>query len=146
MTVKWWLDNPLGRTLKDSIRSIPLWGNSYRIGQMDCMQSNLSSFLLFWMERIRSDVLQLGMESQGILNANSCATGVQKHPDAYVADLPIRRRPIGVAVTPTKGLVDNIIRLFAIFCCSAHEFRPGCMSFRNSTSLHSCTPKKLVSD
>ena len=69
----------------------------------------------------------------------------KKHPDAYVAGLPTRRRPIGVVVTPTKGLADNIIRLFAIFCRSAHEFRPGCMSFRNSTSLHSRTPKKLVS-
>ena len=70
----------------------------------------------------------------------------KKHPDAYVAGLPTRRRPTGGVVTPTKGLADNIVRLFAIFCRSAHEFRPTrCMSFRNSTSLHSRTPKKLVS-
>ena len=68
-----------------------------------------------------------------------------KHLDAYVAGLPTRRRLIGVVVTLTKGLVDNIVRLFAIFCRSAHEFRPRCTSFRNSTSPHSRSPKKLVS-
>ena len=153
MTAKWWLDNPVGRTLKDSIRSIPLWGNSYRIGQTDCMRSNLSSFLLFWMERIRSDVPQLEMESQGILNANSCATGVQKTPGRIctIAGLPTRRRPIGVVVTPTKGLADNIIRLFAIFCHSAQIYEANdfghlglCFSLKESSDDQSGHTTRIV--
>ena len=38
-----------------------------------------------------------------------------KHPDMYLAVLPTQRRPIRVVVTPTKGLVDNIVCHFAIF-------------------------------
>ena len=37
------------------------------------------------------------------------------HPDMYLAGLPTQRRPIRVVVTPTKGLVDNIVCHFAIF-------------------------------
>jgi len=38
-----------------------------------------------------------------------------KHLEAYVAGLPNRKRPIGVVVTLTKGLADNIVHLFSIF-------------------------------
>ena len=31
------------------------------------------------------------------------------HPDAYPAGLPTRKRPIGVVITPTKGLANNIV-------------------------------------
>ena len=31
------------------------------------------------------------------------------HPDAYPAGLPTRKRPIGVVITPTKGLANKIV-------------------------------------
>ena len=37
------------------------------------------------------------------------------HPDAYPAGLPTRKRPIGVVITPTKGLAINIVH-FLPFC------------------------------
>jgi len=64
MMTKWWLDNPTGRTLKASIWSIPSSGHSYQIGWMDCMWSNWSSFLPFWMERACYAVLWPVMEKQ----------------------------------------------------------------------------------
>ncbi|EDR05804.1 uncharacterized protein LACBIDRAFT_302572 [Laccaria bicolor S238N-H82] len=32
-----------------------------------------------------------------------------KHPGAYLVGLPTRNQPIGVVITPTKGLADNIV-------------------------------------
>ena len=37
-----------------------------------------------------------------------------KHPNKYPAGLPIRKRPIGVVITPTKGLANNIVS-FSLF-------------------------------
>jgi len=37
------------------------------------------------------------------------------HPDAYPAGLPTRKRPIGVVITPTKGLANNIVHFSWIF-------------------------------
>ena len=38
-----------------------------------------------------------------------------KHPESYVAGLPTRKQPIGVVVTPTKGLADNIVYYLLFF-------------------------------
>ena len=67
----------------------------------------------------------------------------KKHPEAYIAGLPTQKRPIGVVVTPTKGLADNIVRLFVNSRRSAHEFGARFMNFRNSMSPHSHIAKKL---
>ncbi|PPQ90217.1 hypothetical protein CVT25_001661 [Psilocybe cyanescens] len=37
-----------------------------------------------------------------------------EHPEAYEAGLPTRARPIGVVITPTKGLADNIVCLLHV--------------------------------
>ena len=52
-----------------------------------------------------------------------------KQPEAYVAGLPTWKRPIRVVVTPTKGLADNIVRLFVNSHHSAHEFGAMFMNF-----------------
>ena len=37
------------------------------------------------------------------------------HPEAYPAGLPTRKRPIGVVITPTKGLANNIVGFSPFF-------------------------------
>jgi superfamily II DNA/RNA helicase len=37
-----------------------------------------------------------------------------EHPNQYPAGLPTRKRPIGVVITPTKGLANNIVP-FSLF-------------------------------
>jgi len=37
------------------------------------------------------------------------------HPDAYPARLPTQKRPIGVVITPTKGLANNIVHFPCFF-------------------------------
>ena len=47
------------------------------------------------------------------------------HPDAYPAGLPTRKRPIGVVITPTKGLANNIVHLsppFYLLCSLLSRF------------------------
>jgi len=40
------------------------------------------------------------------------------HPDTYPARLPTRKRPIGVIITPTKGLANNIVYFPSFFYIS----------------------------
>jgi len=44
------------------------------------------------------------------------------HLDAYPARLPTQKRPIGVAITPTKGLANNIVHFPCFFMFCAHNF------------------------
>lgn len=44
------------------------------------------------------------------------------HPDAYPAGFPTRKRPIGVVITPTKGLASNIVLFPPRFTFRAHSF------------------------
>ena len=47
------------------------------------------------------------------------------HPDAYPAGLPTRKRPIGVVITPTKGLANNIVHFsppFYLLCSLLSRF------------------------
>jgi len=41
-------------------------------------------------------------------------TKYNAHPDAYPAGLPTRKRPIGVVITPTKGLANNTFSSFVL--------------------------------
>ena len=47
------------------------------------------------------------------------------HPDAYPAGLPTRKRPIGVVITPTKGLANKIVHFsppFYLLCSLLSRF------------------------
>ena len=37
------------------------------------------------------------------------------HPDAYPAGFPTQKRPIGVVITPTKGLANNTVHFLPHF-------------------------------
>ena len=37
------------------------------------------------------------------------------HPDAYPAGFPTQKRPIGVVITPTKGLANNTVHFLPYF-------------------------------
>ena len=88
-------------------RVIPTWTNGLHAVQLELVSAILD----------RKDVLCCTATGDGKSAAFSVPILVlleyNKHPEAYVAGLPARKRPIGVVVTPTKGLADNIVRLFA---------------------------------
>jgi hypothetical protein len=100
-----------------------------------------------WTDGLHAVQLEL---VSAILDGKSAAFSVpthvlseyNKHPEAYVAGLPTRKRPIGVVVTPTKGLADNIVRLFVNSRRSAHDFWARFLNFRNSMSPRSHIAKK----
>lgn len=133
-----WQD-PVGLETINTIvkKLIPTWTNGLHEVQLDLVSAILD----------RKDVLCCTATGDGKSAAFSVPTLVlleyNKHPEAYIAGLPTRKRPIGVVVTPTKGLAENLVCLFVISCCSAHEFWTRFTSFQNSTSPHSHTAKKL---
>ena len=59
--------------------------------------------------------LQLVMENQQpfqfLVSYSWNTTDIRRNP----AGLPTRKRPIGVVITPTKGLANNIVCLFLVF-------------------------------
>ena len=59
MTAQWWLDNPAGRTLKDSIQSIP-----YQIGRTYCMQCEFSVCITIPCKYKRADIPDLYLIEQ----------------------------------------------------------------------------------
>lgn len=134
-----WQDPAGLETISDTIvkKLIPAWTNGLHEVQLDLVSAILDG----------NDVLCCTATGDGKSAAFSVPTLVHleynKHPEAYVAGLPTRRRPIGVVITPTKGLADNIVRLFVNSRRSAHEFWARFMNFRNSTSPHSHVAKKL---
>ena len=129
----------VGISSSDTIvkKLIPAWTNGLHEVQLDLVSAILDG----------NDVLCCTATGDGKSAAFSVPTLVlleyNKHPEAYVAGLPTRRRPIGVVITPTKGLADNIVRLFVNSRRSAHEFWARFVNFRNSTSPHSHIAKKL---
>jgi len=53
-----------------------------------------------------------------------------KHLEAYVAALPTQKQPIGVVITPTKRLADNIVHLSVIFLVLLMSFGLGSQAFK----------------
>jgi superfamily II DNA/RNA helicase len=121
-----WQD-PEGLDTINSIvkKLIPNWTNGLHAVQLELVSAILDGI----------DLLCCTATGEGKSAAFSIPTLVlleyNKHPNVYVAGLPTRKRPIGVVVTPTKGLADNIAHLFAIFCCYTHEFRTRFTSFQS---------------
>ena len=116
---------------------IPTWTNRLHEVQLDLVSAILDG----------NNVLCCTATGDGKSAAFSVRTLVlleyNEHPEAYVAGLPTRKRPIGVVVTPTKDLADIIVRLFVNSRRSAHESGARFMNFQNSTSPHSRIAKKL---
>ncbi|KIJ92170.1 hypothetical protein K443DRAFT_108621, partial [Laccaria amethystina LaAM-08-1] len=82
---------------------VPNWTNGLHAVQLELVSAILDG----------KDSLCCTATGEGKSAAFSIPTLVlleyNKHPNTYVAGLPTRKRPIGVVVTPTKGLADNIV-------------------------------------
>jgi superfamily II DNA/RNA helicase len=121
-----WQD-PVGLETINTIvkKLIPTWTNGLHEVQLELVSAMLD----------REDVLCCTATGDGKSAAFSVPSIVlleyNKHPEAYVAGLPSRKRPIGVVITPTKGLADNIVRLIEILQCFTHEFGARFTSFQN---------------
>ena len=121
-----WQD-PVGLETINTIvkKLIPTWTNGLHEVQLELVSTMLD----------REDVLCCTATGDGKSAAFSVPSIVlleyNKHPEAYVAGLPSRKRPIGVIITPTKGLADNIVCLIEIFQCFTHEFGARFTSFQN---------------
>ena len=82
------------------------------------------------------------LDGQDILCCALVLLECNAHPDAYPAGLPTRKRPIGVVITPTKGLANNIVH-FLPFSHVARSPLSRFLNCQNWTSPLSRTAMKL---
>ena len=84
---------------------IPKWTNGLHPVQLEVVSAILDG----------EDVLCCTATGDGKSAAFSIPTLVlleyKRTPGTFIAGLPSRDKPIGVVVTPTKGLADNIVSL-----------------------------------
>jgi superfamily II DNA/RNA helicase len=101
-----WKD-PIGRTTLRTIvkKVIPLWKDGLRPVQGDLVAPIPD----------RDDILCLTATGDGKSAAFSVPILVldeyNSNPHLYPAGLPTRTDPVGMIVTPTKGLATNIVRV-----------------------------------
>jgi superfamily II DNA helicase RecQ len=99
-----WQD-PVGLTTINTIvkKLVPKWTNGLHAVQLELVSAILDG----------QDVLCCTATGDGKSAAFSVPSLVlqeyNKHPEVYPAGLPTRTRPVGVVITPTKGLADNIV-------------------------------------
>jgi superfamily II DNA/RNA helicase len=99
-----WQD-PLGlETINTIVKNIiPLWTSGLHTVQLNLISAIFDG----------QDVLCCTATGDGKWAAFSIPCLVlseyNQHPESYPANLPTRSRPIGVMVTPTKGLASNIV-------------------------------------
>ncbi|PPQ82694.1 hypothetical protein CVT25_009424 [Psilocybe cyanescens] len=100
-----WQD-PVGlETINMIVRKlIPTWTNGLHAVQLELVLSILDGI----------DVLCCTATGDGKSAAFSIPILYNEHPEAYGAGLPTRARPIGVVITPTKALADNIVCLLHV--------------------------------
>ena len=85
---------------------------------MGCTHYSSNSFLQYLMVKTYSAVLRLVLENQQPLQFGIPSLVLNEYnarPDVYPAELPTRKRPIGVVITPTKGLANNIVHFSPLF-------------------------------
>ena len=104
-----WQD-PIGlETIRTIVRTIiPTWRDGLHPVQLELVSSILDG----------QDILCCTATGDG-KSAAFAITGLiltkyNAHPDAYPAGLPTRKRPIGVVITPTKGLANNTFSSFVL--------------------------------
>ncbi|KIJ91174.1 hypothetical protein K443DRAFT_14631 [Laccaria amethystina LaAM-08-1] len=59
-----------------------------------------------------------------------------QHPESYPANLPTRSRPIGVVVTPMKGLASNIVNEVSKLNISAFSYCHETLSNMQKVGVH----------
>ncbi|KAF8232483.1 hypothetical protein L208DRAFT_1081649, partial [Tricholoma matsutake] len=100
-----WQD-PLGlKTINTIVKTlIPTWTNGLHPVQLKLVLTILDG----------QDILCCTATGDGKSAALSipclgCSTEYNRHLDKYPAGLPTQKRPIGVVITPMKGLTNNIV-------------------------------------
>jgi len=112
-----WRD-PIGRETINTIVKllIPTWTNGLHLVQLELVSTILDG----------QDILCCTATGDGKSAAFSipCVVLLEytRHPEKYPAGLPTRKRPIGVVITPTKGLANNTVCFFPFFNSLAHAF------------------------
>jgi len=106
-----WQDSAGLETISNIVKKvIPTWTNGLHAVQLELVSAILDG----------GDVICFTATGDGKSAAFAVPSLVlqeyNKHPEAYAAGLPTRTRPIGVVITPTKGLADNIVCFF----CTLH--------------------------
>jgi superfamily II DNA/RNA helicase len=120
----YWRD-PIGLTTINTIvkKLIPNWTNGLHAVQLELVSAILDG----------QDVLCCTATGDGKSAAFSVPSLVlleyNKHPEVYPAGLSTRTRPVGVVITPTKGLADNIVCFFSA-CLICLLMNSRFMSFR----------------
>ena len=113
-----WPQEPAGRTLSALKLYRSSWRKLYQHGWMACTQYSSNLFL----HPVQLELVSAVLNSHNILCCTATGDGksaaftipglvlkYNAHLDAYPAGLPTWKRPIGVVITPTKGLSNNII-------------------------------------
>ena len=109
---------------------------------LETIQTIVKNIIPTWMDGLHPVQLELVstiLDGQDILCCNATGDGksaalvlleYNAHPDAYPAGLPTRKRPIGVVITPTKELANNIVH----FLPFSHVARSPLSRFSNCQS------------
>ncbi|KAF8219123.1 hypothetical protein L208DRAFT_1343138, partial [Tricholoma matsutake] len=63
-------------------------------------------------------------------------TEYNRHLDKYPAGLPTRKRPIGVVITPMKGLTNNIVFELSKLNISAFSYCHETLSKAQKAEIH----------
>ena len=135
-----WQDSAGLETISNIVKKvIPTWTNGLHAVQLELVSAILDG----------GDVLCFTATGDGKSAAFAVPSLVlqeyNKHPEAYAAGLPTRTRPIGVVITPTKGLADNIVcfvcasKILFFMCFQVHE-----LSKLNVSAFSYC--KETLSD
>ena len=131
-----WQD-PIGlETIQTIVKIISTWTDGLPPVQLELVSAILDG----------QDILCCPATGDGISAAFAVPALVlleyNAHPDAYPAGLPTRKRPIGVVITPTNGLANNIVR-FLPFSHVARSPLSRFSSCQNRMSPLSRTATKL---
>jgi len=106
-----WQD-PIGLETINTIvkKRIPTWPNGLHLVQSELVSTILDG----------QDILCCTATGHGKSAAFAVPCLVlaeyNAHPELYPPGLPTRKRPIGVVITPTKGLASNTVCFFLSFC------------------------------
>ena len=105
-----WQDLACLETIKAIVKKVvPTWMNGLHVVQLELVSGILDG----------RDILCCTATGDGKSAAFAIPCLVlleyNNNPGAYLHGLPTQAKPIRIVITPTKGLVNNIVCLFALF-------------------------------
>ncbi|KAF8884728.1 P-loop containing nucleoside triphosphate hydrolase protein [Gymnopilus junonius] len=115
---------------------IPTWTNGLHPVQLELISAILDG----------QDVLCCTATGDGKSAAFSIPTLVlleyNRTPGTYIIGLPSRNKPIGIVITPTKGLADNIVLKLSKLNVSAFSYCKQTLTVARKTGIHLATEIK----